>query len=101
LIGRTVRLNALNEFLIFLGVAAAGVPLLSALAAGRRARGDPLWIAMYQRFLGDALAQVIATPTILYWCTREYRQSNARVHELFILSICRVDGVVLRVRRRP
>src|SRR5262245_36811305 len=89
LLGRSVRLHTLNEFLVYLGVAAAIVPLLSALAAApaRYALGDPLWTATYQWFLGDALAQVIVTPTMLYWCTREYRHANARLGELVVLSV--------------
>ena len=76
-LGRTVRLNTFREFLIFLGVAAAGVPLLSAIAAApaRHALGDPLWRAGYQWFMGDALTQAIVTPTLLYWCTRAYGRS--------------------------
>src|SRR5262245_5624812 len=66
-----IRLDTFNEFLVFVGVAAVAMPALSALAAApaRHALGDPLWTAAYRWFLGDALAQVVATPMILYWCT--------------------------------
>jgi hypothetical protein len=89
LIGRSVRLDTLNEFLIFLGVAGMAIPLLSALAAGpaRYALGDPLWTATYQWFLGDTLAQVIVTPTMVYWWNREYEHASARLGELLVLSI--------------
>jgi len=72
---RPVRLQTLREFMIFLGIAAAAVPALSALLAApaRFALGDPVWRASSQWFLGDVLAQVIVTPTLLYWCTRAYR----------------------------
>src|SRR5215813_5239779 len=65
-IGHRVRLDTLNEFFIFLGVAAVGLPAASALAAApaRYVLGDPIWPSMYRWFLGDALAQVIVTPAI-------------------------------------
>jgi signal transduction histidine kinase len=90
-VGRRVRLETLNEFLIFLGIAAIALPALSALAAApaRYRLGDPLWSAMYRWFLGDALAQVIVTPTILYWSlywsARSYRRRPARSGEFVIL----------------
>src|SRR5215831_453159 len=61
IIGRRISLDTLNEFFVFLSVAAIGVPALSALAAApaRYMLGDPVWPAMYRWFLGDALAQVI------------------------------------------
>ena len=87
LVGRRIRLETLNEFLIFLGVAAVLLPALSALAAApaRHILGDPLWSAMYRWFLGDALAQVIVTPAILYWSVRAYRHRPARPGEFLTL----------------
>jgi signal transduction histidine kinase len=87
LIGRRIRLDTLTEFLVFLGVAALLVPMLSALAVApaRVSLGDSAWPAMYRWFLGDALAQVIVTPTILYWALRSYRHHPARVGELLIV----------------
>jgi two-component system sensor histidine kinase UhpB len=87
LIGRRVRLDTLTEFLVFLGVAAVLMPTLSALAAapGRVSLGDSAWTAVYRWFLGDALAQVVVTPTILYWLWGSYRHHSARLGELLIL----------------
>jgi signal transduction histidine kinase len=85
LLGPRVRLNTLKEFLLFLGVAAAVVPLLSALLAAparRAAFGDPLWGAASNWFLGDALTQIVITPTILYWWTS--RETTKHRGELFI-----------------
>jgi signal transduction histidine kinase len=89
IIGRRVSLDTLNEFFIFLGVAAVGVPALSALAAApaRYMLGDPVWPAMYRWFLGDALAQVIVTPAILYWSSRAYRQWPVRFGEHLTLMV--------------
>jgi two-component system sensor histidine kinase UhpB len=87
LIGRRVRLDTLSEFFVFLGVAAVAVPVVSALAAApaRYMLGNPLWRATYQWFLGDALAQAIVTPTVLYWSARAYRQRPSRIGEHVIL----------------
>jgi signal transduction histidine kinase len=86
LVGRRVRLQTLREFFVFLGVAALAVPLLSAAAAApaRYALGDPVWSAGYRWFLGNALAQVVVTPTILYWVHGAYRHRSARLGELLI-----------------
>jgi two-component system sensor histidine kinase UhpB len=87
LVGRRVPLGTLNEFFIFLGVAAVAVPALSAVAAApaRYMLGDPVWSTMYRWFLGDALAQVIVTPAILYWSARTYRHRPARLGEFVIV----------------
>jgi PAS domain S-box-containing protein len=89
LIGRPVRLATFREFMIFLGVAAALVPLISAIGAvpPRYALGDPLWSAGYKWFMGDAVAQVIVTPATLYWCTGAYRHVNRRLTEFGVLFL--------------
>jgi len=88
-LGRDVRLRTLNELIVFFGVAAVGMPMLSAIAAApaRYALGDPVWSSTYQWFLGDTLAQVIVTPTVIYWCTRRYRDSDARLGELIVVCV--------------
>jgi two-component system sensor histidine kinase UhpB len=89
LIGSRVRLDTLNEFFIFLGVAAFGVPVVSALAAAplRYLLGDPMWPALYRWFLGDALAQVIVTPAVIYWSSRTDREWPVRFGENLILMV--------------
>jgi len=89
IIGRRVRLDTLNEFFLFLGVAAVAVPALSALVAAplRYLLGDSIWIGTYRWFLGDALAQVIVTPAILYWSARAYRQQPPRLGEHVLLMV--------------
>src|SRR4051812_11438083 len=66
---RSFRLDTLGEFLTFVMIAAVGVPVASTLIAApaRHALGDPLWGAGVQWTLGDALAQVVVTPAIVYW----------------------------------
>ena len=82
------HLDTLCEFARFLGVAALAVPVASALVAApaRYALGDSLWSAGYRWFLGDAVAQVIVTPTLLYWWAGGYRRINARLTELGLMA---------------
>jgi PAS domain S-box-containing protein len=93
LIRRPIQLNTLREFLIFVCVAVGLSPLLSALAgaATRGALGNPVLDATYRWFLGDALAQVVVTPAILYWFRGNYRHAGARLRELAL--VC--GGMVL------
>jgi signal transduction histidine kinase len=88
LLGDRIRLNTLREFFVFVGVAAGAIPLLSALAAApeRYAVGDALWSSGYKWFLGDALAQVVVTPLILYWWWAG-RAARQRVVELAVLVV--------------
>ena len=82
------HLDTLCEFARFLGIAALAVPVASALVAApaRYALGDSLWSAGYRWFLGDAVAQVIVTPTLLYWWAGGYRRVNARLTELGLMA---------------
>src|SRR5262249_28073402 len=88
-IGRRVRLDTLNEFFIFLGVAAIAVPAVSALLAAPACYmlGNPVWTAIYRWFLGNALAQVIVTPAILYGRNRAFRRWPIRLGEHVILMV--------------
>jgi len=87
LLGERIRLETLNEFFLFLGIAGAAVPLLSALGAApaRMALGDAVWPATYRWFLGDAVAQVIVTPMALYWWFS--RGALDRRRELFVMLV--------------
>jgi PAS domain S-box-containing protein len=93
LIRRPIQLDTLREFLIFVSVAAGLSPLLSALAgaATRSALGNPVLEATSRWYLGDALAQVVVTPAILYWFRGNYRHAGARSRELAIVCV----GMVL------
>jgi len=106
---RRIHLDTLSEFARFLAIAAFAVPLASALVAApaRYVLGDSLWSAGYRWFLGDAVAQVIVTPTLLYWCAGGYRRVNARMKEialmaaglLAVLYFAFVLGIILLCRR--
>ncbi|MGH9852328.1 MAG: sensor histidine kinase, partial [Blastocatellia bacterium] len=63
------RLVSMQELVQFFTVAVLGVPMLSAFvgAATRIAIGDRYWAAWQSWFLGNALANLLLTPMILYW----------------------------------
>lgn len=74
LVRRPIRFATLHEFMLFLAVAGALLPAASALAAApaRQALGGSFWPAVTGWFLGDAVTQVVITPTILLWCRRDF-----------------------------
>jgi PAS domain S-box-containing protein len=65
----TPQLTSMQELVRFFAVAVLGVPMLSAFwgAAARFAIGNDFWAAWQQWFLGNALANLLLTPMILYW----------------------------------
>jgi PAS domain S-box-containing protein len=65
----TPQLTGMQELVKFFAVAVLGVPILSAFAgaATRLAIGDPFWSTWQRWFLGNALANLLLTPMILYW----------------------------------
>jgi len=65
-----LRFATVREFLLFLAVVVLAIPALSAFAgAGVRSSllGSAYWPSFLEWFLGDALAQLVVTPLILYW----------------------------------
>jgi PAS domain S-box-containing protein len=64
-----LRFGTVREFLIFVVIVVVAIPGLSAFAgaAARELRGFDYWPAYRQWFLGDAVAQLVVTPLILYW----------------------------------
>ena len=79
LIDNPLRLKTVREFALYLLVAVLAVPAAGAFAgAAVRSIFDPnFWLSWQQWFLGDALAQLIITPAILYWVFGA--QGNLRV----------------------
>src|SRR5262245_56293195 len=87
-----VRWRTIKDFVIFCAVAAVFVPAASAFAgaAARSARGYDYWAAWEQWFLGDAIAQLVVTPVLLYWLIRppQLKRMNVwRVAEALILLL--------------
>src|SRR5215472_11608772 len=64
--------STMRQLATFLGVGAIAVPVLSAFAgaATRHLLGYGFWPSWYQWFLGDALANVVLTPALLYWSSK-------------------------------
>ena len=81
--GNFVRFNTVKKYTAYLGIAVLLVPFFSAFfgAAARRALGYAFWPAFGQWFLGDALTNIVATPTLLVWFSGEYRRLRARMME--------------------
>ena len=68
-VGVPLRLDTLPQFGRYLLIAVVTVPALGAFAgaAARYALGQGYWSAWDQWFMGDALAQLVLTPSICYW----------------------------------
>ncbi|HEY5806611.1 MAG TPA: MASE1 domain-containing protein, partial [Povalibacter sp.] len=68
-VGLPLRLRSVPQFGIFLLIAVLLVPAVSAFAGAalRQQMGQNYWSAWDQWFMGDALAQLVLTPAILYW----------------------------------
>src|SRR5262249_40292693 len=96
-----LRFGTVREFLLFLVVVVLAIPALSAFpaAAGRVLRGFDYWPSFLQWFLGDAVAQLVITPVILYWVFdvpwRGWRLSPLRTAEAgIVLTGLIVTGVL-------
>ena len=64
-----IRIQTAREFAVFCLVVVMLIPAVSAFggAAGRYLIGSNYWSSWTHWFLGDALAQLIVTPAILFW----------------------------------
>jgi len=85
-VGRPLTLSTLREFAIYLAIAVLLTPMLSALggAASRRALGSEFWLAWRGWFAGDALANLILTPALFYWCSRRFANAGPRLPEVVL-----------------
>ena len=91
----SLRLNTLRQLGIYIGIAGAFTPLLSAIggAATRLALGTPFWKSLYQWFMGDATAALVLTPTLLYWCMGDWRELKLRKLQ-FLTLLAGLAGVL-------
>ncbi len=64
-----IRLETIRDFAWFGLIAVLLVPAVSAFAGAelRSLKGADFWLSWQQWFVGDAVAQLVATPAILYW----------------------------------
>jgi len=76
----------MSQLATFLGVSVFFLPSLSAFAGAgaRHLLGYGFWISWYQWFLGDALANAVLTPALLYWFSKQFRVLRPRGAELMV-----------------
>jgi len=99
----SVRLNTIRQFGIYFAIAGLAAPALSAFAgAGTRvAMGFRFWPSFNQWFLGDVIAALVLTPTLLYWFSGEWRQIKAYAFQfaIFVLTLSIVLYLIFLVPR--
>jgi two-component system sensor histidine kinase UhpB len=80
----------IKKFAAYIGIAVVLLPMLSACfgASARWALGYPFWRAYWQWFLGNALTNLVITPTLLLWCSGAYRTQRWRAREALLGSAC-------------
>jgi len=86
---RPLGFTTLRAMGVYLVCAVLVAPILSAFvgAAGRAALGTPYWQTWRTWFLGDALASLILTPTLVMWATGGLRpRQRPRALEAVLLS---------------
>jgi signal transduction histidine kinase len=89
-IGNPVRLNTVRRYATYLGIAVVLAPTLSGFFGAllrHLALGHAFWPAFGQWSLGDALANLVVTPTLLLWLSGEYRGVRPRLFEAIVWGI--------------
>jgi len=87
-----IRLETIRDFASFGLIAVLLVPAASGFAGAelRNLRGADFWMSWQQWFMGDAVAQLVATPAILYWVlTRPWQMklpASSRIFEAGFLA---------------
>ncbi len=68
-VSNPLQFASTRDYIVFCAVAVILLPALSAFggAASLAALGNDFWRAWERWFMGDALAQLVVTPFILYW----------------------------------
>jgi integral membrane sensor domain MASE1 len=81
-------LSTLQNFAAYLLIAVLFSPALSAFAgaATRHMVGYEFWPAWRQWFLGDAIANLMLTPTLLYCSSRRFRATRPHWWEVLLWS---------------
>ena len=84
-----MRFNSVRRYASYLGIAVMLAPLLSGFfgALTRLTLGHAFWPAWGQWTLGDALANLVVTPTLLLWFSREYQRLRARLFEVTVWAL--------------
>jgi two-component system sensor histidine kinase UhpB len=85
--GIPIRLNSVRKYANYLGIAVVLAPMLSAFFGAllrHLALGHPYWPAFGQWLLGDVLANLVITPTLFLWFSRDYLSLRPRLLETVI-----------------
>ena len=86
-IGNPIRLNTVRRYATYLGIAVVLAPMLSGFFGAllrHLALRHAFWPAFGQWSLGDALASLVVTPTLLLWLSREYQGLRPRLFEAIV-----------------
>lgn len=84
------RFNTVRRYANYLGIAVLLAPVFSGLFGAllrHLALGHSFWPAFGQWALGDILANLVVTPALLLWLTREYRGLRPRLFEAILWGI--------------
>ena len=88
--GNPVRFNTVRRYANYLGIAVLLGPALSGFFGAllrHLALGHSFWPAFGQWTLGDMLTNIVVTPALLLWLTREYRGLRPRLFETILWGI--------------
>jgi signal transduction histidine kinase len=89
-IGNRIRLNTVRRYAAYLGIAVMLAPMFSGFFGAllrHLALGHAFWPAFGQWSLGDALANLVVTPTLLLWLSREHQGLRPRLFEAIVWGI--------------
>jgi len=88
--GNPVRFNTVRRYANYLGIAVLLGPALSGFFGAllrHLALGHSFWPAFGQWALGNTLTNIVVTPALLLWLTREYRGLRPRLFEAILWGI--------------
>lgn len=88
--GNPVRFNTVRKYASYLGIAVILAPVLSGLFGAllrHLALRHSFWPAFGQWALGDILANLVVTPALFLWLTREYLSLRPRLFEAILWGI--------------
>jgi len=88
--GTPVRFNTVRRYANYLGIAVLLGPAVSGFFGAllrHLALGHSFWPAFGQWALGDTLTNIVVTPALLLWLTREYLGLRPRLFEAILWAI--------------
>jgi PAS domain S-box-containing protein len=97
--GRGIRFDRLHDFWIYLAAVVVAAPALSGFAGAATwlARGQKFWPAWRNWFLGDALANLVLTPLLL-WLALNWRQLTKTKPLRYLEGVVAFSGLFFAAR---